>query len=100
MVVAMIAAVTPTGRLDAQAGPPPSPAEVAAAQAALQAGQVDSAIRTPEGYFARNPSATQGRLLLGNAYERKEDLDNATVAYDGVPAPRPATRQATFLTAG
>ena len=100
MVVAMVAAVGPTGMLGAQAGPPPAPAEVAAAQAALQAGQVDSAIMTLEGYFARNPSATQGRLLLGNAYAQKGDLDKAIVAYEGVTAPRPARLQATFLIAG
>ena len=85
--------------LGAQAGPPPAPAEVSAAQAALQAGHADSAIRTLEGYFARNPSATQGRLLLGNAYAQKGDLDKAIVAYEGVTAPRPARLQATFLIA-
>ena len=46
------------GALMAQPGPPRPPAEVAAAQAALQAGQVDSAIRTLESYFVRNPNAT------------------------------------------
>jgi hypothetical protein len=100
MVLAMVAAAGPTRTLGAQAGPPPAPAEVAAAQAALQAGQADSAIRTLEGYFARNPSATQGRLLLGNAYAQKGDLDKAIVAYERVTAPRPARLQATFLIAG
>jgi hypothetical protein len=100
MVLAMVAAAGPTRTLGAQAGPPPAPAEVAAAQDALQAGQADSAIRTLEGYFARNPSATQGRLLLGNAYAQKGDLDKAIVAYERVTAPRPARLQATFLIAG
>ena len=41
---------------------PVAVAGVAAAQAALQAGNADSAIRTLEGFYARNPSAMAGRL--------------------------------------
>ena len=96
----MLVALACAGALGAQSGPPPAPAEVAAAQAALQAGQADSAIRTLEAYFVRNPSAVQGRLLLGNAYAQKGDLDKAIAAYERVTAPRPAKLQATFLIAG
>ena len=86
-------------RLEAQ-GPPTTPPEVAAAQSAMQAGQVDSAIRTLEGFFTKNPNAVAGRLLLGNAYARKGELDKAVAAYEKVTAPRPMRLQATFLTAG
>ena len=87
------------GDLPAQ-GPPVPPAEVAAAQAALQVGNADSAIRALEGYFARNPTAVAGRLLLGNAYAQKGDLDKAVAAYEQVQAPRPAVLQARFALAG
>jgi hypothetical protein len=80
-------------------GPARVPAEVTAAQAALQAGLVDSAVRTLEAFFDRNPSATAGRLLLGNAYARKGELDKAVDAYAKVTQPRPARLQAMFLTA-
>ena len=86
--------------LAAQPGPARTPAEVSAAQAALQAGQVDSAIRTLEAYFGRNPNATIGRLLLGNAYAQKGELDNAVAAYERVTVPRLTRLQATFLIAG
>ena len=76
------------------------PAEVNAAQAALQAGQVDSAIRTLEAFFTKNPNAAAGRLLLGNAYARKGDLEKAVVAYEQVTAPRPMRIQAMFSSAG
>jgi hypothetical protein len=100
IVLPSTAALAPMGELGAQTGPPRAPAEVTAAQAALQAGQADSAIRTLEAYFVRNPDATQGRLLLGNAYAQKGDLDKAVAAYERVTAPRPARLQATFLIAG
>ncbi|HUQ79707.1 MAG TPA: FG-GAP-like repeat-containing protein [Gemmatimonadaceae bacterium] len=85
--------------LAAQGGPPRPPAEVSVAQAALQAGLADSAIRTLEGFFARNPNATAGRLLLGNAFVQKGDTDKAIAAYQQITAPRPMRLQATFLTA-
>lgn len=88
------------GALLAQPGPPRPPAEVAAAQAALQAGHVDSAIRTLESYFVRNPTATVGRLLLGNAYSQKGELDKAIAAYERVTLPRPTRLQAMSLIAG
>jgi hypothetical protein len=100
LVVAAAAALTYVGALGAQPGPARAPAEISAAQAALQAGQVDSAIRTLEGYFRRNPSATLGRLLLGNAYAQKGELDKAVAAYQQVTVPRLTRLQATFLTAG
>ena len=84
----------------AQGGAGGAPPEIAAAQAALQSGNADSAIRVLEGYFARNPAAITGRLALGTAYERKGELDKAVAAYAKVTAPRPARAQANFLTAG
>ena len=81
-------------------GPPGLPAEVTAAQAAMQAGLVDSAVRTLEGYFEHNPSAIVGRLLLGNAYAKKGELDKAIDSYAKVTAPRPTRLQAMFLAAG
>jgi hypothetical protein len=81
-------------------GPPGSPAEITRAQAAFQAGHVDSAIVTLEDYFRRNPGATAGRLLLGNAYRQKNELDRALVAYQAVTAPRPARIQAQYAMAG
>ncbi len=46
----------------AQGGPPP---EVQKAQALLQAKDYDGAIKTLEDFFQRNPTAVQGRILLG-----------------------------------
>lgn len=100
VIVAVASSLAGARQLAAQPGPPRPPAEVAAAQAALQAGQVDSAIRTLEGFFSHNPNATAGRLLLGNAYRQKGDLDKAVAAYAQVTVPRPARLQATFLMAG
>jgi hypothetical protein len=96
---ALVFTTTSGGRIAAQGGPP-TPAEVNVAQAALQAGQVDSAIRTLEAYFTRNPNAAAGRLLLGNAYARKGELDKAVAAYEKVSAPRPMRLQAMFASAG
>ena len=104
MTLAFIVAVTGAtacgATLAAQGRQPQTPPEVAAAQAALQAGNADSAIRTLEGYFTRNPNAAVGRLLLGNAYAQKGHLDKAVAAYERVTLPRPAKLQATFLIAG
>jgi hypothetical protein len=61
---------------------------------------VDSAIRTLEAFYSRNPNAIAGRLLLGNAYAQKGDLDKAIASYAKVTQPRPARLQATFLMAG
>jgi predicted negative regulator of RcsB-dependent stress response len=100
LLVVVLGMAVSTARVAAQGGPPASPPEVTAAQAALQAGNADSAIRTLEGFFARNPTATAGRLLLGNAYARKGDLEKAVAAYERVTAPRPARLQALFSLAG
>src|SRR5687768_10766425 len=89
-IVAVTGATACGATLAAQGRPPQTPPEVAAAQAALQAGNADSAIRTLEGYFTRNPNAAVGRLLLGNAYAQKGDLDKAVAAYERVTLPRPA----------
>jgi len=97
--LASLAAFGRANQLGAQGGPA-GPPEIAAAQAALQAGQADSAIRTLEAYFARNPNATQGRLLLGRAYVQKGKLDRAVAELERVTAPRPARLQATYLIAG
>ncbi|HEV8198169.1 MAG TPA: FG-GAP-like repeat-containing protein [Gemmatimonadales bacterium] len=72
------------------------PPEVTVAQAALRAGDADSAIRTLEGFFQRNPQAMTGRLLLGNAYRQKGDLDKALAIYLTPNLPRPMRMQATY----
>ena len=78
------------------AQPPATPPEVTRAQQAMQAGQVDSAITMLEGYFSRNPNATVGWLLLGNAYRQKGNASKALSAYQKVNVPRPARLQAMF----
>lgn len=78
----------------AQPGAPPP--EVAAAQAALRAGQPDSAITTLLAYFTKNPQATAGRLVLGNAYRQRGDLDKALSTFLGITQPRPMQLQAMF----
>jgi hypothetical protein len=94
--VALVAAVVSQG-LAAQAPPPAAtPSEIGVAQAALSAGQVDSAIRVMEGFFGRNPNATLGWLLLGNAYQRKGDLPKALAAFEKVNVPPAARWQAFF----
>lgn len=83
-------------------GPPGAgvPPEVSAAQAALRANNPDSAIRTLEAFFQRTPNAVTGRLLLGNAYRQKGDLDKALATFLAVSQPRPQRLQATFNAAG
>lgn len=76
----------------------PSP-EVTRAQAALQAGQVDSAISILEDWFARNPTANAGWLLLGSAYRQKGEFPKALAAFRKVSVPRPARLQAMFALA-
>lgn len=85
---------TPLATTPAQA--PSTPPEITRAQQAMQAGQVDSAITVLEGYFSRNPNATAGWLLLGNAYRQKGDASKALAAYRKVSVPRPARLQAMF----
>lgn len=75
---------------------PAAPAEVSQAQTLFQAKDYDGAIQTLEGYFQRNPAATTGLLLLGNAYRRKGDLDKALAVYQKAVAVRPLRWQATF----
>lgn len=96
--VACLAVLVVTSLAGAQA--PATPPEITRAQAAMQAGQVDSAIMTLEGYFNLNPGATAGWLLLGNAYRQKGDLPKALAAYQKVTVPRPGRLQATFNIAG
>ncbi|MCC7131177.1 MAG: FG-GAP repeat protein [Gemmatimonadales bacterium] len=89
------------GLTEAQSGASPgAPPEVTAAQALLQAGNVDSAIVTLEQFFRRTPAAVAGRLLLGNAYRQKGDLDRALAAYQSVTQPRAIAIQARFNAAG
>src|SRR5687768_18585568 len=68
-----------TAPLAAQAGG--TPPEVTTAQAALRAGDADSAIRTLEAFFQRTPGAVAGRLLLGSAYRQKGELDKALATW-------------------
>ena len=77
-------------------GPAAAPPEVQRAQAQLTAGHVDSSIATLENFFRRNPNVTVGRILLGNVYRRKGDLDKAIASYGTVKQPRPARLQAVF----
>lgn len=73
-----------------------SQAAVARAQAALQAGKADSAIRELEAFYRANPTATVGRLLLGNAWRQKGDTAKALAAYAAVTTPLPARIAARF----
>ena len=72
------------------------PAEVTRAQAALRAGHADSAIATLEEFFRRQPQAVFGRLILGNAYRQKGDLDKALATFLTVTQPPPQRMQAMF----
>ncbi len=73
----------------AQGGPagPALPAAVQQAQAYLQGGKVDSAIAVLEPFVAATPAAVGARLLLGDSYRRRGDLDRAVATYGGVRAP-------------
>jgi hypothetical protein len=82
------------------AQPPATPPEIIRAQAAMQAGLADSVISELEGYFTRNPDATLGWLLLGNAYRQKGNAEKALAAFQKVTVPRPARLQAMFNMAG
>src|SRR5688572_8299029 len=88
--------VAPPATTSGQAPTPGIPPEITQAQAALQAGQVDSAITLLEGFFSRNPDATAGWLLLGNAWRQKGNPQKALAAYQKVTVPRLARLQATF----
>lgn len=76
--------------------PPP---EIVKAQAALQAGRADSAIAILTDFFARNPTATTGKLLLGNAYRQNNNLPLALATYTSITQPRPQMLQAMFSAA-
>jgi hypothetical protein len=82
--------------LTADAQTPTTPPEITRAQAAMQAGQIDTVISVLEGYYSRNPNATVGWLLLGNAYRQKGNSEKALAAYQKVTIPRPMRLQATF----
>ena len=82
------------------AQPAGTPPEVTAAQAALRAGDADSAIRTLEAFFQRTPNAVAGRVLLGSAYRQKGDLDKALATWLAIAQPRPVRLQAMFNAAG
>jgi len=98
--LALVMLVSISSQAIAQGPPSGAPPEVTRAQAALTAGHVDSAIVVLEDFFRRNPAAVTGRLLLGNAYRQKGDLDKAIVSYGLVKQPRPARLQAVFSIAG
>lgn len=92
-ILALLMTTAPTAtRAQATTTPP----EITRAQAAMQAGQVDSVISMLEGYFTRNPDATLGWFLLGNAYRQKGNAQKAIQAYEKVTLPRPTRLQATF----
>lgn len=75
------------------AAPPP---EIVAAQAALRAGQTDSAVATLEAFFAKSPNATVGRLLLGTAYRQQGNTAKALTTWLAISQPRPMRLQARF----
>lgn len=77
----------------------PTPPEVIKAQAVLRAGHADSAIVILTNYFANNPQATVGKLLLGNAYRQNNNLDKALATFSGITQPRPTMLQAKFSAA-
>jgi hypothetical protein len=86
--------------LFAQGGPGGSPPqEVQKAQALFQTRDYDGAIKTLEDFFQRNPAVMQGRILLGNAYRQKGDLDKALESYMKVTQPRFNRLQAMFSAA-
>ncbi len=80
----------------AQGGGGGVPPEITKAQAALRAGQPDSAIATLENYFRQQPNAALGRVVLGNAYRQKGDLDKALATFLSVTQPPPQQLQAMF----
>ena len=96
ILLASLAVALPSPAQGPPAGTPP---EVTRAQAQLSAGHVDSTIATLEDFFRRTPNAMAGRLLLGNAYRQKGDLDKALAAFALVRQPRPARLQAIFAVA-
>ncbi len=98
--LSLLIAMLGTTPLEAQGGPPSQPPAVASAQALLQAGNMDSAIVTLEAFYAETPDAVAGRLLLGNAYRRKGDLDRALAIYSAITQPRPVMLWARFNAAG
>ncbi len=79
--------------LTAQSAAPPA---VLRAQGALQAGRADSAIATLEAFFAQNPQAVAGRLLLAAAYRQRGDTARALSILRGITQPRPMRLQAMF----
>jgi len=91
MIKAMIAvgALALGLNLGAQGAPGGPPPEVQRAQAAFNAGKVDSTLIILDAFFAANPNAQFGRLLQGNAYRRLNNFERALAAYELV-APRPA----------
>lgn len=96
--VLLIASLAGVFTLSAQAAPN-IPPEIAKAQAVLQAGRADSAIAILTDFFARNPTATIGKLLLGNAYRQSNKLDLALATYTSITQPRPQMLQAMFSAA-
>ncbi len=99
-LVSSLVTMAHPGIAQGQSQNPPLPAAVTAAQAALRAGAVDSAIAGLEAYFVANPTATTGRLLLGTAYRRRGDFDRALATLLAITQPRPMRLQALFAAAG
>lgn len=78
----------------------PPPEEIRKAQALFQTQDYDGALKTLEDYFERNPTATNGLLLLGNTYRQKGQLDKALATYLKASQTRPLRLQALFSAAG
>jgi tetratricopeptide (TPR) repeat protein len=57
------------------------PEEVRKAQALYQAKDYEGAVNLLEDYFQRNPSANVGRVLLGQCYRERGDLDKSLAAF-------------------
>lgn len=88
-----------TGSRFATAQPPQPPAEIAAAQAQLQAGDFRGAIATIEAFHAKNPGSLAGLPVLGDSYRRAGNLDKALEAHLKDAQSRPGRLRGAFSAA-
>lgn len=82
-----LVALAAISSLALHAQPPGPPPEVRAAQGMLARNQLDSAVATLEPFVARTPAAGGARLLLGDAFRRRGDLDRAIATYAAISGP-------------